>query len=43
LYDKNASIEFGWYLRPTLKFDNLEELLAQMKIDCGRARELTEI
>ena len=43
LYDKNASIEFGWYLRPTLKFDNLEELLAQMKIDCSRARELTEI
>jgi riboflavin kinase/FMN adenylyltransferase len=43
LYDKNASIEFGWYLRPTLKFDNLEELLTQMKIDCSRARELTEI
>jgi len=24
LYDKNASIEFGWYLRPTLKFDGLD-------------------
>jgi riboflavin kinase/FMN adenylyltransferase len=42
LYDKNASIEFGWYLRPTLKFDGLEELLVQMKKDCEKARELTE-
>jgi riboflavin kinase / FMN adenylyltransferase len=43
LYDKNASIEFGWYLRPTLKFDSLEELLVQMKKDCDEARELTAI
>jgi riboflavin kinase/FMN adenylyltransferase len=42
LYDKNASIEFGWYLRPTLKFDSLEELLVQMKKDCDKARDLTE-
>ncbi|CAN2189905.1 RibF FAD synthase [Candidatus Nanopelagicaceae bacterium] len=42
LYDKNASIEFGWYLRPTLKFDSLDELLVQMKKDCDQARELTE-
>lgn len=42
LYDKNASIEFGWYLRPTLKFDSLDELLVQMKKDCEKARELTE-
>jgi len=42
LYDKNASIEFGWYLRPSLKFDSLEELLVQMKKDCDKARELTE-
>jgi riboflavin kinase/FMN adenylyltransferase len=42
LYDKNASIEFGWRLRPTLKFDGLEPLLVQMKIDCDRARKLTE-
>jgi len=42
LYDKNASIEFGWYLRPTLKFESLEELLVQMKRDCDQARELTE-
>jgi riboflavin kinase/FMN adenylyltransferase len=42
LYDKNASIEFGWYLRPTLNFDGLEPLLEQMKKDCDKARELTE-
>ncbi len=42
LYDKNASIEFGWFLRPTLKFDGLEPLLAQMKIDCDQAKKLTE-
>jgi riboflavin kinase/FMN adenylyltransferase len=42
LYDKDASIEFGWYLRPTLKFDGLDELLVQMKLDCDKARELTE-
>jgi riboflavin kinase/FMN adenylyltransferase len=42
LYDKSASIEFGWYLRPTLKFDGLEPLLEQMKKDCDKARELTE-
>jgi riboflavin kinase/FMN adenylyltransferase len=42
LYDKEASIEFGWYLRPTLKFEGLDELLVQMKLDCDKARELTE-
>lgn len=42
LYDKNASIEFGWRLRDTLKFNSLDELLVQMKRDCNRARELTE-
>jgi riboflavin kinase/FMN adenylyltransferase len=42
LYDKAASLEFGWYLRPTLKFDGLDELLVQMKKDCDEARRLTE-
>ena len=42
LYDKAASIEFGWFLRPTLKFNGLEELLIQMKQDCDKARELTQ-
>jgi riboflavin kinase/FMN adenylyltransferase len=42
LYDKAASIEFGWFLRPTLKFDGLDALLVQMKKDCDEARRLTE-
>ena len=42
LYDKAASVEFGWYLRPTLKFNGLDELLVQMKKDCDEARHLTE-
>lgn len=42
LYDKAASVEFGWFLRPTLKFDTLDELLVQMKKDCDEARRLTE-
>ena len=43
LYDKEASIEFGWFLRPTLKFDSLDALLVQMKKDCDEARGLTEL
>lgn len=42
LYDKEASIEFGWFLRPTLKFDSLDALLVQMKKDCDEARRLTD-
>ena len=42
LYDKAASIEFGWFLRPTLKFDGLDQLLVQMKKDCDEARRLTD-
>lgn len=42
LYDKAASIEFGWFLRPTLKFNSLDELLVQMKKDCDEATRLTE-
>ena len=41
-YDKNAKIIFGWRLRETIKFDGLEPLLTQMKIDCDQARELTK-
>ena len=43
LYDKKATIEFGWRLRETLKFDGLAPLLEQMAKDCSRARELTEL
>lgn len=42
LYDKAASVEFGWYIRPTLKFNSLDELLVQMQKDCDEARRLTE-
>jgi riboflavin kinase/FMN adenylyltransferase len=43
LYTKRATIEFGWRLRDTLKFDGLEPLLEQMAKDCDRARALTEM
>ena len=42
LYTQSATIEFGWRLRDTLKFDGLEPLLVQMKQDCDQARSLTE-
>lgn len=42
LYTKAATIEFGWRLRDTLKFDGIEPLLEQMAKDCAKARELTE-
>jgi riboflavin kinase/FMN adenylyltransferase len=43
LYTKPATIEFGWRLRDTLKFDGLELLLQQMAKDCLEARRLTEL
>ena len=42
LYDQDATIEFGWRLRETIKFDGLEPLLEQMKKDCDLARKLTQ-
>jgi riboflavin kinase/FMN adenylyltransferase len=41
LYDQEATIEFGYRLRDTLKFNDLDSLLRQMKMDCDRAKELT--
>ena len=41
LYDKKCKFVFGWRLRETIKFDGLDPLLDQMKIDCAQARELT--
>lgn len=41
LYGQVAKVEFGWRLRDTIKFSGLDPLLAQMKIDCDKARELT--
>ena len=42
LYDKKAAIEFGWRLRDTLKFDGVDALIKQMRIDVDQARQLTE-
>jgi len=41
LYDQEAKLEFGYRLRDTLKFDGLESLVAQMKLDCQQAKKLT--
>jgi riboflavin kinase/FMN adenylyltransferase len=41
LYDQEATIEFGFRLRDTLKFDGSAPLLEQMKKDCDQARKLT--
>jgi riboflavin kinase/FMN adenylyltransferase len=41
LYDQEATIEFGYRLRDTLKFDDLDSLLQQMKMDCDQAKEFT--
>ena len=42
LYSKRATIEFGWRLRDTIKFDGLAPLLEQMAKDCDQARKLTK-
>jgi len=41
LYDQDATVEFGYRLRDTLKFEGLPALLEQMKKDCDQARNLT--
>ena len=41
LYDQEALLEFGFRLRDTLKFENLDSLLLQMKEDCIEAKRLT--
>jgi riboflavin kinase/FMN adenylyltransferase len=42
LYDQAAKLEFTHRLRDTLKFDGLQSLLAQMKLDCDQVRQLTK-
>ena len=42
LYDRPATIDFGWRLRETVKFDGVDSLLEQMKKDCNQARMLTQ-
>ena len=38
LYGQHLSVAFVDYLRPELKFDGLEALIAQMEADCAQAR-----
>ncbi len=40
LYDESVTIEFVARLRPTLRFDSVDELLAQMADDVARSREI---
>jgi riboflavin kinase/FMN adenylyltransferase len=40
LYGATLSVGLVDFLRPELKFDTLEELIAQMEADCLQARSL---
>ena len=40
LYGQEIEVALHHYLRPEAKFASLDELTAQMALDCGRAREL---
>ena len=40
LYGQGLSVELIEYLRPEAKFDSLDALVAQMDVDCARARAL---
>lgn len=40
LYDQNVAIDFVERLRPTLKFDSVDELITTMHRDCARCREI---
>ncbi|MFI9489055.1 bifunctional riboflavin kinase/FAD synthetase [Promicromonospora sp. NPDC052451] len=40
LYDQTVVLEFVAHLRPTLRFDGIEPLIAQMNDDVARSREI---
>jgi riboflavin kinase/FMN adenylyltransferase len=40
LYDQTVALEFVAHLRPTLRFDGIEPLIAQMNDDVARARKI---
>ncbi|MEP4036278.1 bifunctional riboflavin kinase/FAD synthetase [Pseudophaeobacter sp.] len=42
LYGATLSVALVHYLRPEMKFDGLEALIAQMDADCARAREILD-
>lgn len=41
LYGEHVQVDFAERLRDTVRFDSVEALVAQMRIDCDQARELT--
>jgi riboflavin kinase/FMN adenylyltransferase len=40
LYGKSIAVELVEYIRPEAKFTGLEALVAQIKLDANRAREI---
>ena len=42
LYGQEIEVALHHYLRPEAKFASLDELTAQMALDCGRAKELLQ-
>jgi len=40
LYGQEIEVEFHHFLRPEARFDGLDDLVAQMKLDCARAADL---
>lgn len=40
LYDREIVVEFAARLRPTLKFDGIDELIARMNTDVDQAADL---
>jgi len=43
LYDKVVTLEYVSYLRPALKFDGIEALIAAIQADCDKIREMLRI
>jgi riboflavin kinase/FMN adenylyltransferase len=41
LYGDRVAVDFAARLRDTLRFDSVETLVAQMRLDCDRARDIT--
>ena len=43
LYGEHVAVDFGARLRETVRFESVEQLVAQMALDCARAREITGV
>ena len=42
LYGQDVAVQFVEHLRGEQRFDSVEELVAQMRRDCDRAREILD-